>query len=470
MINIFGRFVILKNLTFFLIENLFILGVVFLAIYVRFSFDVGFADSLETILWYENIFWKAFLISVVCQLCLYYNDLYVMDSEVRGKALIIQLLQSLGAATIILSFIYYIFPVATIGRGIFFFTMLFLFLLFFVLRILYFKAVDMGPFNEKVLIVGSGRLAKNVGEILVSRKELGFKVVGFIDDDPEKLGVRIVNPRVIGGYQSIPSIIHKKKIRRVIVALPDRRGKLPVNELLECKLQGTTVVDGVSFYEQISGKINVEELRPSWMIFSEGFKKPRSLQVAKRFLDIVLSVIGLVVTFPLGLITAILIKLDSPGPVFYRQERVGENGRLFTLLKFRSMAQDAEAETGPVWAQPGDPRMTRLGKIIRKTRLDEIPQMFNVLKGEMSFVGPRPERFYFVQGLKDKIPYYSLRHTVKPGITGWAQIRYQYGSSVEDALEKLQYDLFYIKNMSVIFDLTVLFQTIKIVFSRAGAL
>ena len=470
MMNIFGRFVIFKNLFFFLIENLFILGVVFLAMSIRFSFDVGFGESIERILLYENKYLKAFLISVVCQICLYYNDLYVMDPEVRGKTLFFRLFQSLWIATLILSVFYYLYPKAALGRGIFFFTMLFLFLLFLVLRVLYFKAVEMGPFNEKVLIVGSGRLARNVGEMLVSRKELGFKVVGFIDDDPGKLGKRIVNPRVIGGYQSIPSIIHKKKVRRVIVALPDRRGKLPVNELLDCKLQGTKVVDGISFYEQISGKINVEELRPSWMIFSEGFKKPRSLQVTKRFLDVVLSVIGLVVTLPFMVITAILIKLESPGSVFYRQERVGESGRLFTLLKFRSMTHDAEADSGPVWARPGDPRVTRLGRFIRKTRIDEIPQMINVLKGEMSFVGPRPERFYFVQGLKEEIPYYSLRLTVKPGITGWAQIKYQYGSSVEDAFEKLQYDLFYIKNMSVIFDLTVLFQTIKIVLSRAGAL
>jgi sugar transferase (PEP-CTERM system associated) len=463
MINIFGRFVILKHLLFFLTENLFILGVVLLGVSVRFSFDADLIGS------YENLFWRAFLISVVCQLCLYYNDLYVMEVEVRGRVLLLRLVQSLGVAWVILSVIYYIYPSVAIGRGIFLITIVLLFLLFLILRLLYLKALDLGTFNERVLIVGSGRLAKDVGEKLLARRDLGYQVVGFIDDDPAKLGQSIVNPQVIGDYQSIPRLIKQERVSQVVVALPDRRGKLPINELLDCKLQGTRVVDGVSFYEQITGKIIVEELKPSWLIFSEGFRKPRHLQIMKRLLDILLSATGLLVASPLLLLAALLIRLDSPGKVFYRQERVGENGRLFPLLKFRSMGEDAETDTGPVWAERQDPRVTRVGKVLRKTRLDELPQMINVLRGEMSFVGPRPERLHFVEDLKEKIPYYSLRHTVQPGITGWAQIKYQYGSSVKDAMEKLQYDLFYIKNMSLFFDLTVLFQTIKIVMFGGGA-
>jgi sugar transferase (PEP-CTERM system associated) len=329
--------------------------------------------------------------------------------------------------------------------------------------------MDIGKFKESVLIVGSGRLAKNVGEILHTKRDLGYKIVGFIDNDPEKLGKKIVNPGVIGDYKKLTQIIEQWNIKKVIVALPDRRGNLPLNELLQCKVKGIKIIDGVSFYEQISGKISVEELKPSWLIFSGGFKKPRSLQILKRLFDITFSIIGLFLAFPIFLLVPLLIRLGSPGPVFYRQERVGENGRIFTLLKFRSMTLNAESVSGPVWAKKDDPRVTRVGKILRKTRIDELPQMVNVLKGEMSFVGPRPERAHFIEELIEKIPYYSIRHTVKPGITGWAQIKFRYGSSVDDALEKLQYDLFYVKNMSLFFDLTVVFQTIKIVLIGAGA-
>jgi sugar transferase (PEP-CTERM system associated) len=392
-----------------------------------------------------------------------------LDEEIKGRKLILRLMQSLGVGCVILVVIYYIFPSAEIGRVSLFVSANFLFLIFFTLRVLYFKFMDIGKFKESVLIVGSGRLAKNVGEILHTKRDLGYKIVGFIDNDPEKLGKKIVNPGVIGDYKKLTQIIEQWNIKKVIVALPDRRGNLPLNELLQCKVKGIKIIDGVSFYEQISGKISVEELKPSWLIFSGGFKKPRSLQILKRLFDITFSIIGLFLAFPIFLLVPLLIRLGSPGPVFYRQERVGENGRIFTLLKFRSMTLNAESVSGPVWAKKDDPRVTRVGKILRKTRIDELPQMVNVLKGEMSFVGPRPERAHFIEELIEKIPYYSIRHTVKPGITGWAQIKFRYGSSVDDALEKLQYDLFYVKNMSLFFDLTVVFQTIKIVLIGAGA-
>jgi Sugar transferases involved in lipopolysaccharide synthesis len=223
------------------------------------------------------------------------------------------------------------------------------------------------------------------------------------------------------------------------------------------------------FYERITGKVLVDSISPSWLIFSEGFKKSRIKKTTKRITGIMISMAGLLLTAPLLIITAISIRLDSPGSVFFRQERVGENDKIFYVLKFRSMIQDAECEGGPVWAEKDDPRVTRVGKIIRKLRIDEIPQMINVLKGEMSFVGPRPERPEFVEELKKEIPYYSQRHSVKPGITGWAQIMYQYGSSVEDAREKLQYDLYYVKNMSTLLDLMIIFKTVKVVLLRKGA-
>ncbi len=243
---------------------------------------------------------------------------------------------------------------------------------------------------------------------------------------------------------------------------------MPIRNLLQCKLEGIEIDEGITFYEAITGKILVEKVNPAWLIFSEGFKTGRIRYIVKRSMDIAFSVFGLIFSLPVTLPTALLIKLESPGPVFYSQEHVGEKGQSFNVLKFRSMRQDAE-KNGAVWAQKNDPRVTRVGAIIRKTRIDEIPQMWNVLKGEMSFVGPRPERPVFVDQLTKVIPYYSLRHSVKPGLTGWAQVCYPYGASEEDALRKLEYDLYYIKNSSVFIDILIVFRTVKIILFQKGA-
>jgi len=257
-------------------------------------------------------------------------------------------------------------------------------------------------------------------------------------------------------------------VDRVIVALEDRRGLLPLEQLLECKLRGVAVEDGFDFFERFSGKLHLEYLRPSSIIFSAGYSRPAWMKHACRLVSVFLSIGGSIILAPVALITALLIKLDSPGPVIYRQERVGEGGRLFTLLKFRSMRVNAE-EYGPAWASQNDPRVTKVGKWIRKLRFDEIPQLWNVLCNDMALVGPRPERQHFVDQLQKEIPYYGQRFAVKPGITGWAQINYPYGASKEDALEKLKYDLFYIKHFSVGFDLYIIMQTIKIVLFRKGS-
>jgi sugar transferase (PEP-CTERM system associated) len=253
-----------------------------------------------------------------------------------------------------------------------------------------------------------------------------------------------------------------------VVALADRRGQLPIDELLRAKLDGVRVEDAATTYERMTGKILVDDLRPSWLIFSDGFQASRVTRFAKRLFDLTGALIGIVVAAPLMLLTAIAVRLESPGPVLYRQERVGEHGRLFTLYKFRSMRIDAEQGT-PIWATSHDTRVTRVGRFIRLTRLDELPQFWNVLRGEMSFVGPRPERLFFVQQLAESIPFYMARHAVRPGVTGWAQVRYRYGASVEDALEKLRYDLYYIKHRSLVFDLTILVDTIKVMVCRKGA-
>jgi sugar transferase (PEP-CTERM system associated) len=283
-----------------------------------------------------------------------------------------------------------------------------------------------------------------------------------------KKSAKSFNPSIIGDFSQISSICRDAQVDRIVVALDERRGKLPVDQLLDCRLKGVKVEEGASFSEYITGKLTVENLRPSSLIFADGFKRSNAIQQAKRFIDITTGLITLLLFSPLALIISLAIILDSKGPIFYRQERVGQDGRIFRLLKFRSMQVNAE-ENEPIWAEVNDPRVTRVGKIIRKLRLDEIPQVVNVLKGEMSFVGPRPERPFFTEKLMKEIPFYSLRHNVKPGITGWAQICYPYGASKEDALEKLKYDLYYIKHVSPFMDFTILLETLKIVLFGSGS-
>jgi sugar transferase (PEP-CTERM system associated) len=273
---------------------------------------------------------------------------------------------------------------------------------------------------------------------------------------------------IIGNFDQISLICQDGQVDRIVVALDERRGIFPLDQLLYCRLKGIRVDDGITFTEQLAGKLSVENLYPSSLIFSNGFKGSAIFKKIKRYTDIVISILSLAIFLPVSLLVAMAIKLDSKGPVFYEQDRVGEDGKVFNLFKFRSMRVDAE-DNGPVWAMVDDYRVTRVGRIIRKLRLDEIPQMINVIKGDMSFVGPRPERPFFVEKLTDEIPFYSHRHSVKPGITGWAQLYYPYGASKEDALEKLKYDLYYIKNMSPLMDLTIVLETIKVVFFGKGA-
>jgi sugar transferase (PEP-CTERM system associated) len=258
-------------------------------------------------------------------------------------------------------------------------------------------------------------------------------------------------------------------VNRIIVGLPDRRGRLPIAQLLQAKLSGTRVEDATTTYERLTGKILIDDLKPSWLIFSDGFVVSRSMRFWKRAFDVALASVAFVLAAPFTLLTALAVYLDSDGPVLYSQDRVGEGGRIFTVYKFRSMRVDAEPEGQPMWAQDGDERVTRVGRIIRKVRLDELPQLWNVLRGDMSFVGPRPERLFFVQQLEQEIPYYQQRHSVKPGLTGWAQIKYPYGSSIEDATEKLRYDLYYIKHVSLALDLSIVFDTVKVIMFGKGA-
>jgi sugar transferase (PEP-CTERM system associated) len=325
--------------------------------------------------------------------------------------------------------------------------------------------------RERLLLVGTSTAAVELArELYERRQELGVEIVGFVDPDPARVGAAVINPGVVGAIDDITSLVSSMSVDRVVVSLSDARGKLPMDRLLDMRLRAGVTFDHLTdVYEQYTGKIAVENLRPSWLIFSTGFRKTRSLLAVKRAMDIVGSLVGLLLALPIMAVVALAVRLSSSGPILYEQKRVGLNGRVFRIHKFRSMRADAEATTGAVWSTANDTRVTSVGRFIRLTRLDELPQLWNVLRGDMSLVGPRPERPEFVSQLTDEIPFYGQRHVVKPGLTGWAQIRYTYGASVEDTIEKLQYDLYYIKNMSVALDAVIAIETLKIIILRRGA-
>jgi sugar transferase (PEP-CTERM system associated) len=412
---------------------------------------------------------KALLFAVVFQLSLHLNDIYGFRGTRPSKEYAIRLCQALAIATAVLCVIYYAAPAATVGRGIF--SIAIILSSFFLILWHTFLRLYLGSRapHTKLLVLGTGNLAREAVREILAHPELGIKVVGFVGDNPQLVGVSIVNPKVVGLYEDLPRLVADHKVDRIVVGLQDRRGKLPIKELLDFKTRGVAIEDATTFYERVAGKIPIENLKPSWMVFNSGFGVTKGALLKKRVLSILVSSGLLVLLSPIMLLIMVLIKLDSKGPVFYRQDRVGQDGKTFMLTKFRSMFENAENGTGPVWAKEGDCRITRIGRFLRRTRLDELPQFFNVLKGDMSLVGPRPERPHFVQQLVESIPFYPLRHIVKPGITGWAQINYGYANTLDHTIEKLQYDLFYIKNMSWMLDLLITLETIKTVLVRKGS-
>ena len=442
-------------------ETFVILGAVYFAAYVRLG-----AFGLE---WTQGILPRALLVAAVTQMCLYFGDLYDFRVLADPRELFVRSVQALGATSLVLAALYFWFPELIIGRGVFILAALLVITLLFGWRVLFeWTSRRLGP-RERLLLVGTGDAAVRLARELYDRRDIGIEIVGFIDPDPRKVGAPVINPGVIGTIEDIPAIVRARSVDQVVVSLSDARGKLPMDKLLEMKLDGVSFEHLASVYEKYTGKIALENLRPSWLIFSDGFKKSRVQNVTKRLLDVSLSAIGLVLTLPLQAAVALAVKCSSRGPAMYHQQRVGQHGRVFTVHKFRSMRSDAEKTTGPVWAQADDRRITPIGGLLRRTRLDELPQLWNVLVGDMSIVGPRPERPEFVQSLSREISFYGQRHSVRPGLTGWAQVRYTYGASVEDSMEKLQYDLFYIKNMSTALDLFVMASTVKTVLMRQGA-
>jgi sugar transferase (PEP-CTERM system associated) len=426
---------------------------------------------VETVATITAVAWRASLIAVALQVCLHYSDLYELRSLADRRDTFIRLLRALGSTALILAVLYYWVPTLIIGRGVFVIASTIIVALVVGWRVAFeWLSLRLAP-AERLLIVGTNTAAVTLAKELFDRRhELGVELVGFVDPDPARVGMSLINPGVVGTVIDIPSIVRQRKVDRVVVSLADARGKLSMEQLLSMKLNDGVRFDHLaSVYEDYTGKIAIENLRPSWLVFSEGFRKSRALAASKRAVDVILAGLGLLFALPIMIVVAPLIKFTSPGPVIYRQPRVGKDGKIFTINKFRSMRQDAERQTGAVWAVKGDPRVTPVGRFLRRSRVDEIPQLWNVLIGDMSFIGPRPERPEFVTELTRQIPFYGQRHVVRPGLSGWAQVRHSYGSSVEDALQKLQFDLFYIKNLSIAFDLFICFETLKTVLVRRGS-
>ena len=463
MIRSIQRYWTLHPVACFCVEFLLINSVVILTASTRFP--------ASTFVWHHPFpsILCAFLTALACQICMYYADLYDLKTVLRAHSLFMKLFQSIVAAAIILTVIFYFIPQLIIDHRALPISLVMIFSSLIVWRMLYRRLQKSNNIKSKILILGSSQEARKIAEDLLCYQPIGYELKGFIDDTGNKSDPSIVHPKILGNYKQLQEIVERENIDKVVVALSDCRGKLPMEALLACKLQGVEVEEGATFYEQVCSKIMLENLRPSWLVFSQDFSISQHLCFLKRLVDILLSVLGLILAAPLMIVVAMLIKIDSQGPVFYRQQRVGQHGQRFTLFKFRSMRDDAEAITGPIFADKDDLRITRVGSVLRTTRVDELPQLLNVLRGEMSFVGPRPERPFFVELFAKEIPYYSQRLSVKPGITGWAQVYYPYGATLVDAMEKLQLDLYYIKNISLILDVFIIMKTLKIMVLGKGA-
>lgn len=446
-----------------LAEAAVVFGAIIGAVYLR----LGVEDAQYELLLRQG-FLKAALATIFCLAAFYLFDLYDFIVMHDRRELVLRLVQALGLAWIALAIAFYAFPRLMLGRGIFLIALPLALALMVGWRVSIHWLLGHPDFGERILIVGSGSLAVEVAREMLERPDAGYRIAGFVGTDAQLLGKSLINPRVIGLTSELEEVVRRENIDRIVVAMGERRGQLPTNELLQLSLTGkVNIEEGASFYERVTGRVSLNMIRPSWLIFSSRGRQARIAGIARNIVHRIVAMMGGVISLPFAIATAILIKVDSTGPILYKQERVGKNGQPFILMKFRSMRTDAE-KAGPVWASQDDDRTTRVGKVIRKLRIDEIPQFWNIFRGEMDFVGPRPERQHFVSQLAQEIPYYEQRHLIAPGLTGWAQIKYPYGASIEDARQKLQYDLYYIKNQSLVLDAIILFETIKIILFGRG--
>lgn len=463
MIRVFRHYIPVSLITLAAIELLILWFSIYIGVGIRFiGIDEGTLESVGPLMPKAVVFVSVMMILMIA------IGLYQRNYREGAVGMLVRIIASFLVGFFLMTMLFYALPTLFLGRGAFGLAFVVAFIGILLSRFIFLGVVDQDTMKKRVMVLGAGNQALKMNNQLRRKTDRrGFLIVGFVSMPGEE---DALDPKVVIPYDlPLVAIAQRHRIDEIVIAVDDRRKGLPVHDILDCKMSGIDIVDLLTFFERQSGKIKLEILHPSWMIFSDGFRQSVLRSYAKRSFDMVASLLLLAVTWPIMIITAVAIVLESRGGVFYKQVRVGENWKLFHILKFRSMKSDAEKGGSPQWAQQNDSRVTFIGKIIRKIRVDELPQIFNVLKGDMSFVGPRPERPEFVEELCDKIPYYAERHRVKPGITGWAQICYPYGASEQDALEKLQYDLYYVKNYSLFLDFTVLFQTVEVILWSRGA-
>ena len=481
-------------------------GSFLLALYLRLGSD-GFTYQLEQ----GGGFFKLGVATCVWLVSLYFHDLYDYQVLSMRREMALRAVQAIGISWVLLAVLYYLFPSLELGRGTSLYAMVITLVLLLSIRLAVHSVLDLPNMGERILIIGDGEEVYDAVEAAVDRRAAGYRIVGILtaplpessghlsieaayaaignghlpsaenyvrNGNGHSVGIRIYSDnsnarirdiREIGTIDDLEQIVSEERIDRVVVGVRQRRGVFPAEALLRLRLNGeVSIEECAAFYERVCGKVHLDLIRPSWLIFSEHSRNTQTKAAVRDLVHRLLALIGLIVSIPIAIVTAILIKLESRGPIFYIQERVGKSGRRFNVIKFRSMRNDAEAPGQPVWASDNDARVTSVGRVIRKVRIDEIPQFWNIIKGEMKFVGPRPERPQFVEQLAQEIPFYEHRHLVAPGLTGWAQIRYPYGASVEDARHKLEYDLYYIKNQTLKLDLLIVLQTVKIILLGRG--
>ena len=462
MIRLFRVFVPVGTLALLISEILLVTGAFILASYIVIP-----ADPAEYLL-YDGGFESILLVVLSILVGLYLNDLYT-DIHLRSRIILLQqLCLVMGMAFLFQGLVSYLdaglrMPLRLMALGSSLAMMA-----IYIWRNLFSAFVVRVVGRDCLLLVGDSPVLVDIAQYIGRHPEKGMVVTGYVGDFPDQ-GAELPGGKVLGPLAYLREIVEATRPSHIVVGMFERRNSMPVNDLLELRFGGNIVEEAASAYERVCGRVCVKELRPSHLIYSGELGPRRQTLFYQSVSNILFAAMGVVVTAPLMLIAALAVRLSSPGPVLYRQIRVGMDGVSFTLYKFRSMRADAEAESGAVWASKDDPRITSVGRILRKFRLDELPQLFNVLKGEMSIVGPRPERPEFVKTLSSGIPYYRQRHCVRPGITGWAQINYKYGDNLEDTIEKLEYDLFYIKNMSLVMDTYILFHTLKTMLLSRGA-
>ncbi len=500
MVQLFQRYVPTSSIVDFLVQSFLCLAAFTVA--VQTAWWMHLDPALPTVAGVR--FGRALTTVSVLVLVFYLTGYFDRRHHLNTSLFVPRLLQAVPLAALTLALLYQFVPTVALSWTVAGSGLLLMSVLMITWHVVAPALIDQDALGERILILGDGELACQIADSIDRAAPWGFRLVGYVpvgdglprprrrrrslrgplsggapavqaiaaDDD----GARVVefpvpprmNARALGRLADLEEILAEQDIHTLVVAIADRRGKLPLATLVHAKLRGVTVYDAVDFYERLTGRMMVARLHPSSIIFSDGFAPSRLTSLSKRLLDVALAIVALLFTAPLQALIALAVAATSPGPVLFRQERVGLNGLPFVMLKFRTMYTDAEKD-GPRWAAADDDRVTPVGRLLRRSRLDELPQLWNILAGHMSFVGPRPERPVFVRQLRERIPYYHQRHIVRPGLTGWAQVKYPYGASVEEAQEKLEYDLYYIKRMSVAFDLTILFETVRVFLTGRGA-